>query len=163
MVNKNTTRCSASLVIQFRSVTQSYLPLCDPMNCSTPGLPVHHQLSQLAQTHVHLVDDAIKTAHPLLSHSSPPSMFPSIGVFSKESVLYIRGPEYWSFSFNMSPSNEYSGLIFFRVDWFDPLAVQGTLSSPTSQFRRISSSALSFLCSPALTSIHNYWKTHSFD
>ena len=129
---------------QFSSVAQSCPTLCDPMNCSTPGLPVHHQLSQLAQTHVHLVDDAIKTAHPLLSHSSPPSMFPSIGVFSKESVLYIRGPEYWSFSFNMSPSNEHPGLISFRMDCLDLLAVQGTLKS---LLQHHSLKASIFLCS----------------
>ena len=89
-----------------------------------------------------------------------PSIFSSIRVFSNETVLCIRWPEYWSFSFSISPSNEYSGLISFRIDWFD-LAVQGTLweSSPTSQFKRINSLGLSFLYSPALTSIHDYWKT----
>ena len=94
----------------------------------------------------------------------PPSIFPSIRVFSNESVLCIRWPKYWSFSFNISPSNEYSGLISFRIDWLDHLEVQGTLkSSPTPQFKSISSSALNFLYSPTLTSIHDYWKSHSFD
>ena len=94
----------------------------------------------------------------------PSSIFPSIRVFSNESALHIRWPKYWSFCFNISPSNEYSGLIFFRMDWLDLLAVQGTLkeSSPTPQFKSINSLALSFLCSPTLTSIHDYWKNHSF-
>ena len=99
--------------------------------------------------------------HPLLLL---PSFFPSIMVFSNESALCIRWPKYWSFSFNISPSNEYSGLISFRMDWLDFLAVQGTLkSSPTPQFKSINSSALSFLYGPTLTSIHDYWKNHSFD
>ena len=85
-----------------------------------------------------------------------PSIFPSIRVFSHELALSIRWPQYWSFSFNISPSNEYSGLICFRMDWLDLLAVQGT--SPTPQFKSISSSVLSFLYSPTLTSIHEYWK-----
>ena len=93
-----------------------------------------------------------------------PSVFPSIRVFSNESVLRIRWPKYWSFSFSISLSHEYSGLISFRMDWLDLLAVQGTLlSSPTPQFKSISSTALSFLYSQTLTSIHDYWKNHSFD
>ena len=98
------------------------------MDCSMPGLPVHHQLPELAQTHVHWVGDAIRLSHPL-SPLFLPSIFPSIRVFSSESVLRIRWPKYWSFSFSISPFNEYSGLIFFRIDWVDPLAVQGTLKS----------------------------------
>ena len=95
--------------------------------------------------------------HPLLLL---PSVFPSIRVFSNESALCIRWPKYWSFSFNISPSNEYSGLISFRMDWLDLLAVQGTLeSSPTPQFKSINSSALSLLYGPTLTSIHDYGKT----
>ena len=91
-----------------------------------------------------------------------PSIFPSIRVFSNESVLRIRWPKYWCFS--ISPSNEYSELISFRIDWFDFLAVQGTLRSPlVPQFKSISSSALSLLYSPALISVHDYWKNHSFD
>ena len=94
-----------------------------------------------------------------------PSIFPSIRVFSSESVLPIRWPKYWSFSFSISPSNEFSRLISFRMDWLDLLAVQGTLKSllPTPQFKSINSSALSFLYSPTLTSIHDYWKNHGFD
>ena len=91
-----------------------------------------------------------------------PSIFPNIRVFSSESVLHIRWPTYWSFSFRISPSNVYSGLISFRTDWFDLLEVQGTLeSSPTPQFKSIQSLALSFLYGPILTSIHDYWKNHS--
>ena len=91
-----------------------------------------------------------------------PSVFPSIRVFSNESVLHIRWPKYWSFSFNISPSNEHSGLISFRMNWLDLLAVRGTLKSlPTPQFKSINSSALSFLYGPTLTSIHDYWKNHS--
>ena len=99
--------------------------------------------------------------HPLLLL---PSIFPSIRVFSNESVLHIRWPKYWSFSFNISPSNEYSGLISFRMDWLDLLSVQGTQeSSPTPQFKSINSLVLSFLYNTTLTSTHNYWKNHSLD
>ena len=99
------------------------------MDCSTPGIPVHHQLPEIAQTHVHRVGAAIQPSHPLSSPLTLPSIFPSIRVFSSESFLHIRWPKYWSFSFNISPSSEYSGLIPFRIDWFDLLAVQGTLKS----------------------------------
>ena len=93
-----------------------------------------------------------------------PSIFSSIRVFPNESALHINWPKYWSFHFNISPSNEHSGLMSFRMDWLDLLAVQGTLeSSPTPQFKSINSSALSFFYSPTLTSIHDYWKNHSFD
>ena len=94
--------------------------LCNPMDCSTQGFPVLHHLPELAQTHVHWVSDAIQPSHPLLPLSLPALIFPSIRVFSNESALYTRRPKYWSFSF--SPCNEYSGLISFRVDWFDLLA-----------------------------------------
>ena len=110
-------------------VTQSCPTLCDPMNRSTPGLPVHHQLPEFTQTHVHRVGDTIQLSHPLSSTSPPPSIFHSIRVFSNESVLCIRWPKYWSFSFSISPSNEYSGLISFRMDWLDLLSVKGTLKS----------------------------------
>ena len=95
--------------------------------------------------------------HPIL----PPSIFPSIRVFLNELVLPIRWPKYWSFSFSISPFKEYSGLISFRIDWLDLLAVQE--SSPTPQFKSINSLVSSFLYSPTLTSIHDYWKNHSFD
>ena len=108
-------------------VTRSCLTLCYPMDCSMPGFPVHHQLPEFAQTHVHRVGDVILCC-PLLFL---PSIFPRIRVFSNESVLHIRWPKYWSFSFSfsVSPCNEYSGLIFFKIDWFDLLAVQATLKS----------------------------------
>ena len=99
------------------------------MNHSTPGIPVHHQLLEFTQTHVHRVSDAIQSSHPLSSPSPPPSIFPSIRVFSNESALPIRWPKYWSFSFSISPSNEHPGLISFRMDWLDLPAVQGTLKS----------------------------------
>ena len=95
----------------------------------TPGFPVHHQLLELAQTHVHQVGDAIQPSHPLSSPSLLPSIFPSIRIFSNESVLHIRWPKYWCFSVNISPSNGHPGLISFRMDWLDLLAVQGTLKS----------------------------------
>ena len=99
------------------------------MDCSMPGLPVHHQLPEFTQTHVCWVGDAIQPPHPLSSLLLPSLIFPSIRVFSNESALRMRWSKYWSFSFNISPSNEYSGLISFRVDWLDLLAVQGTLKS----------------------------------
>ena len=98
------------------------------MKRSMPGLPVHHQLPESTQTHVHRVTDAIQPAHPLSSPSPLPSVFPSIRVFSNESALHIRWPKYWSFSFNISPSNKHPGLIF-RMDCLDLLVVQGTLKS----------------------------------
>ena len=115
----------------FSSVIQSLslVRLCDPMNCSTPGLPIHHQLLEFTQTHVQRVSDAIQQLHlccPLLLQHS---IFQSIRVFSNESALRIRQPKYWNFSFSISPSNEHPGLISFRMDWLDLLAVQGTLKS----------------------------------
>ena len=115
--------------VQFSSAPQSFLTLCDPMNRSRPGLPVHHKLLEFAQTHAHRVNDAIQPSHPLSSPSPPAPNPPRIRVFSSESTLCMRWPKYWSFSFSISPSNECSGLIFFRMDWLDLLAVQGTLKS----------------------------------
>ena len=99
------------------------------MNCSTPGLPVHHQLPEFTQTHVHWVGDAIQPSHPLSSPFPPAFNLSNIRVFSNELVLRIRWPKYWSFSFSISPSNEYSGLISFRTDWLDLLAVPGAFKS----------------------------------
>ena len=99
------------------------------MECSIPGFPVHHQLLELAQTHLHLVGDAIQTSHPLSSPSPPAFNLSQHQGLSNESALLIRWPKYWSFSFNISPSKEYLGLISFRIDWLDLLAVQGTLKS----------------------------------
>ena len=101
--------------------------LCDPMDCSTPGFPVHHQLSEFTQTHVHRVSDAIQPSHPLLSPSPLTLNISQHQVFSSELVLHIRWQKYWSFSFSINPSNEYSGLISFRIYWLGLLAVQGTL------------------------------------
>ena len=117
------------ILVQFSLVIQSCLTLWDPMDCSMPGFSVHHQLPELTQTPVRWVVDAIQPSHPLFSPSFQPSIFPSIRFFSNESVLHIRWPKYWSFSFSISPSNEYSGLISFRKDCLDLLAVQGTLKS----------------------------------
>ena len=115
-------RWSEKHTVQFSSVAQSYLTVCDPMDCTTPGLPVHHQLPEFTQTRVHWVGDAIQPSilcrHLLLL----PSIFPSITVFSNESVLHIRWPKYWSFSLSIS-------LISFRMDWLDLLSVQGTLKN----------------------------------
>ena len=115
---------------QFSSVAQSCPTLCDPMNCSTPRLPVHHQLPEFTQTHIHRVSDTIQPSHPLSSPSPPAPISPSIRVFSNESTLCMRWPKYWSFSFSIIPSKEIPGLFSFRMDWLDLLAVQGTLKSP---------------------------------
>ena len=115
--------------VQFSSVAQSCPILCNSMNRSTPGLPVYHQLPELTQTHVHRVGDASRhliLCRPLLLL---PPVLPSIRIFSNESTLHIRWPKCWSFSFSINPSNEHPGLISFRMDWLDLLAVQGTLKS----------------------------------
>ena len=112
------------------------------------------------------IESVIPSSHLILCRPLllPPSVFPRLRVFSSESALCIKWPKYWSFSFSIRPSNEYSGLISVRMDWFDLLAVQGTLkSSPAPQFESISSLAPSLLCGPTLTSIHDHWKNHSFD
>ena len=119
--------------VQFSSVTQSCPTLCDPMNCSTPGLPVHHKLPEFTQTHVH--QSVMPSSHlilycPLLLL---PPIPPSIRVFSNESALHMRWPKYWSFNFSITPSKEHLGLISFRKDWLDLLAVQGTLKSLLQQ------------------------------
>ena len=118
--------------LQFSSVqfSRSVCPtLCEPMNHSTPGLPVYHRLPEFTQTHAHRVGDAIQTSHPLWSPSPPAPIPPSIRVFSNESTLHMRWPSIKSFSFRISPSSEHPGLISFRMDWLDLLAVQGTLKS----------------------------------
>ena len=101
--------------------------LCDPMDCSTPGLPVHHQLPESTQIHVHGVSDAIQPSHPCHPLLLLPAIIPSIRVFSNKSVLRVRWPKYWSFRYSVSPSNEYSGLISFRMDWFE-LTIQYFMS-----------------------------------
>ena len=109
---------------QFSSVTQSCLTLCIPMDCSMPGLPVHHQVPELTPTHVHWVSYAIQSSHPLSSLLLLPPIPPSIRIFSNESALCKRWPKYWSFSFSFSPSNEHPGLISFRTDWLDLFALR---------------------------------------
>ena len=151
-------------IYQFSSVAQSCPILCDPMDCSKPGLPVHHQLPSLVK--LMSIKSVMLSNHLILCRPLllPPSVFPSIRVFSNESALHIRWLKYWSFNFNISPSNEYSGLISFRMNWLDLLAVQGTLKS----LQHYSSKASILWCSaffysPPLISIHDYWKNHSFD
>ena len=149
--------------VQFSSVTQSCLTLCDPMNRSSPGLPVHHQLPEFTQTHVHPVmpSSHVILCCPLLLL---PPIPPSVRVFSYESSLLMRWPKYWSFSSSISPSSQHPGLISFRMDWLDLLAVQGTLKS---LLQHHSSKASIFQCSAfftvQLTSIHDYWINHSLD
>jgi len=121
--------CIQICSVQFISVAQSCLTLCDPMIRSMPGLPVHHQLPEFTQTHVHRVSDAIQPCHPLRPLLLLPQIPLSIRVFSNESTLRLRWPKYWSFSFSIIPSKEIPGLISFRMDWLDLLAVQGTLKS----------------------------------
>ena len=132
------------------------------MDCSMPGFPVLHYLLELAQIQVLWVSDAIWPSH-LLSSPFPFAFDLSIRVFSNKSALHIMWPKDWSFSFSISPSNEYSGLISFRIDWFDRLVVLGTKSSPAPQFRCINFFTLSILYGPSLTSVRDYWKNHSFD
>ena len=146
------------------AVVQLCLTLCDPMDCSTPGFSVLHPLLELLKfISIELVmpSNHLVLCCPLLLL---PSIFPSIRVFSNELALHIRWPKYWSFSLSISPSSEYSGLISFRIDWFDLLAVQGTLKSlfqTTVQKHQFFGSQLSY--SPTLTSIHDYWKNYSFN
>ena len=110
------------------SVSQLCPTLCNPMDCGTPGFPVLHYLPEFAQTHVDWIDDVIQPSHPL-SPPSPSHIVPSIRIFSNELALCIRWPTYWSFNLNITPSNEYSGLTSFRIDWLHFLAVQGTIKS----------------------------------
>ena len=143
--------------VHFSTVAQLCPTLCNFMDCSTPGSSVHQQLLELAQTHV--IESMMPSNHLILCRPLLllPSVFPSIRVFSNESVLCIRWPKNWSFSFSISPSNEYSGPISFRIDWLDLLAVQGTLKSLLQQH---SSKASIFITqpfySPTLTSTHDY-------
>ena len=148
-----------SFVVFVQLLTHVWL--CDPTDCSTPAPSVLRYLREFTQTHVRWVSDAIQPSHPLCPLLSVflLSIFPSIGVFSNESALRIRWPKYWSFSFSISPSNEYSGLISFRMDWFDLLATQGTLKSlleHNSNAWILQRSAFG----PTLTSVHDYWKNY---
>ena len=155
--------------IQFSSVTQSCPTLCDPMNYSTPGFPVHRHLPEFTQTHVHRVHDAIQKSHAGSSPSPSAPIPPSIRVFSNESTLHMRWPKYWSFStlwcFSIIPSKEIPRLISFRMDWLALLAVQGTLKS-LLQHHSSKASILqhsAFFIVPTLTSILDHWKNHSLD
>ena len=129
---------------------------------SFPSITSSQSLLKLMSIESVIPSNHLILCRPLLL---PPSIFPSIRGFSKKSVLCIRWPNYWSFSFCISPSNEYSGLISFRNDWLDHFAVQGTLKSlhQQQQFKNINSLTLTFLYRPNLTSTHDYWKNHSFD
>ena len=148
--------------VQFSSVAQSCPTLCNHMDCNTQGFPVEHQFQEFTQTHVHWVGDAPNHLILCLPLLLPPSIFSSIRVFSSESVLHIRWPTYWRFNISISSSNEYSGLISFRTDGFDILAVQGTLKS-LLQYHSSNALVLSLLYGPTLTSILDYCKNHSFD
>ena len=120
-----------TVAVQFGSVAQSYLTLCNPVDSSTLGFPVHHQLLEPTQTHVHHVNDTIQPSYPLVPFSSCLQAFPKSGSFPDfgSSVLHIRWPKYWSFSFSISPSSECSVLTSFRMDWLDLLAIQGILKN----------------------------------
>ena len=154
--------CTPTVSVCVCSDVQSCLTLYNPMNCTTPGFPVLHYLLELGQTHVHWIGDAIQPSHPYHPLLLPPSVFPSIRVFSNESALHIRWPNYWSFSFSISPSSECSGLISFRIEWLDLLADQGTLKS-LIQHHSLKASILWHLAffMVQLTSICDYWKNHS--
>ena len=143
------------------SVAQSCLTLCDPMNHSTPSLPVHHQLLEFTQTHAHRVDDAIQPSHPHHHHHLLllPPIPPSMRVFSNESILHTRWPKYWSFSFGISPCNEHPGLISFRMGWLDLLAVQGTLKSLLQHH----SSKASILWHPTFSQSNSYIHTGALE
>ena len=135
------------------------------MDCSMPDFPVHHQLPELAQPHVHRISDTIQPSHPLLSPSHPafnPSQYQGLFKWISSSHQVAKD---WSFSFSTNPFNEYSGLISFRIDWLDLLVVQGTLKSllqhHSSKASFVQCSA--FFYGPTLTFLHDYWKNHSFD
>ena len=151
--------------VQFSSVTQSCLTLCDPMDSSTPAslsITNSQSLLKLITIKSVMLSNHFVLCRPLLLL---PSIFPSFGIFSNESVLCNWWSKYWSFSFSISPSNECSGLISLRIDWFDlPCSPRNSQeSSPTPQLKSINSLVLSFLYGPTLTSIHDHWKNHSFD
>ena len=142
------------LIVVVQSLSQSCSTLYDATDCSTPGFPVLHISRNCSNSH-----PLSRWCHPTILSSAVPfsSSFPSIRVFSSESAVHIRWPKYWSFSFSISPSNEYSGLISFRIDWFDLLAIQGTLKS-FLHFKSINFLALSLLYGPTLSFLHDYWK-----
>ena len=144
------------------SIVQSLSPvqLSHPMDCCMPDFPVPHSLLEFAQVRVHWISDTIQSSHPLLP-PSPTAFFPSIRVFSNESVAQVRWSKFWSFSFSISPSNEYSELISFRIDWFDLLAVQGTLKSLLQHHssKALILSRAAFFIVQLLHSYMTTWKT----
>ena len=165
----NTRFCHSSATLQWLlicggcSVTQSCLSLWDPMDCSQAGFPVLHYILEFAQTHIYWVSDDIQPSNPLYPLLLLPSIFLRLRVTSNESVLHIRWPKDWNFSFSISPSNEYSGLISFRIDWFDLLVVSGTLKSLLQhQYLKhhFITQPSSWYNSHILTGL---WKSHSFD
>ena len=150
------------LVVQSLSCVWLFATLQTAAQQASLSFTISQSLLKLMSIESAMPANHLILCHPLLLL---PSIFPSIRVFPNESALPIRWPKYWSFSFSISPSNKYSGLIFFRIDWFD-LAVQGALKSllqQTTQFKSINSLVLSFLYSPTLTSVHDYWKKQGFD
>ena len=152
------------LSVQFSSVPQVCLTHCDPMNRSMPGLPVYYQLPEFTQ--LMCIESVMPSSHLILCRPLLllPQIPPSIRDFSNESTLHMRWPKYWSFSFSISPSNEHPGLISFRMNGLDLLAVQGTLKSLLQHHSsKASISVLSFIHSPTLTSIYNHWKNYSLD
>ena len=152
------------LSVQFSSVPQVCLTHCDPMNRSMPGLPVYYQLPEFTQ--LMCIESVMPSSHLILCRPLLllPQIPPSIRDFSNESTLHMRWPKYCSFSFSISPSKEHPGLISFRMDWLDLLAVQGTLKSLLQHHSsKASISVLSFLHSPTLTSIYNHWKNYSLN
>ena len=157
---------SSYMSVQLSSVVQSCPSICNPMNHSTPGLPVHHQLPSLLK--LISIELVMPSSHLILCrpHLLLPSIPPSIRVFSNESTLRMRWPKYWSFSFNISPSNEHSGLISFRMDWLDLLAVQGTLKSLLLQHHSSQASILQRSAFFTVQLSHPYMtsgKKHSLD
>ena len=152
---------------QFSSVAQSCPTLCDPMDWSMPRFPCPSPTPRVYSNSCPWSRWCHSTiSSSVISFSSHLRIIPSIRVFSNETILHIRWPKYWRFSFSVSPSSEYSGLISFRIDWFDLLVVSSgdsQDSSPIPQFKIINSSVISLLYGPSLTSIHDYWKHHSFD
>jgi len=161
--------CTVGGSVQFNQFSSVQFNRSVVSDSATPWTAAHQAFLTITNSRSLLklmsIESMMPSNHLILCRPLllPPSIFPSIRVFSNESILHIRWPKYWHFSFSISCSNEYSGLISFRIDWLDLLAVQGTLqeSSPTPQFKSINSSVLSFLYTPTLASIHDYWENHS--
>ena len=150
-----------SIVVQLLSCVQLFATPWTAAHQASLSFSISWSFLKLMSIESVIPSNHLNFLHPLLLL---PSIFPSIRDFSNESAVCTKWPKYWSFSFSISRSSEYSGLISFRIDWFDLLAVQGTLeSSPTPLFKSINSSPLSFLYGPTLTALHDNWKNHSFD